>query len=273
MSLLSIFPTLHDSFSHLATPATTPLNPYLPLPTTALSILLTTPTYLPSLPFPTSSALIHVLESTSSTPLIIRGEDVVLISRTNQEAYDHALLGLRLAAEGNVVYHYVASESSGSIDEISSDDLKSWLNSTSSPLLNGEEESLLKSYEAASLSLLKITRRAQRPFHAPSSSDADSIVLNFLPSTVSSPNIEVNLVSPLPIEKIKHSIAGKEVVILEGGSGKYGSVWAAVVPHFEGSVKSVLVGESADLSTIASLSAPISRLGKPAAAPALPASS
>jgi sulfite reductase (NADPH) hemoprotein beta-component len=101
------------------------LNPYLPLP--SAGNLLTNAAFLSTLPTPPAGTLINVLAADALTTL--RSEKAVaLISRTAQEAYDHSLLGLRLAQdEKAVVYHYISSEVEGAIEEVK--DVQGWLDS------------------------------------------------------------------------------------------------------------------------------------------------
>ena len=167
------------------------LNPYLPLP--SASTLFTDEAFVNSLPPPPSASVVHVFGAqTISTP---RSDDtLVLISREAQEAYDHALVALKVARSGSTVYHYIGESAlNGSVSELS--DVESWLDASDSPALNGagEErdvaEEVIHRYEAAALSLLKLTRRAQRPF-VHRSAESSKIVLNFLPSSSSSESTE-----------------------------------------------------------------------------------
>lgn len=262
----------------------TRLNPYLPLP--SKSNLYTNSTFLPSLTSAPPGSVIHVLEADS---IIDPRSDsaVVLISRTAQEGYDHALLGSKVAKEGGVVYHFIsASALEGEL--VTMDDVEGWLEEPASPLLNGHhhvngdghvngdsEESipdkLLHSYEAASLSLLKHTRRAQRPF-VPHNASSSKLVLNFLPTSLPSNvnSLDISLASPLPREKIRHAAKPNEsVVVVEGGSGKFGVGWVSVVDALDGMeipIQSVLIGKVSNLESelgwaLASKQ-PITRIGK-----------
>ena len=264
MSLLAALSTLPYPYYHHPIPSLTPppasskLNPYLPLPTH--SALFTTPTFLPSLPPPAagSGSVIHVLSAAPSTTPPSNGT-LVLLSRVSQEAYDHALLALRLAREGTVVYHLVSEEAlGGDIDELG--DVAGWLESSSVNGLSdtdGEKEddkdtTIVHAYEAASLSLLKATRRAQRPFTHHSSGSSSRLIISFLPTPIDVGNVlDMSLASPLPRDKLRHAAKGAEsIVVIEGGSGKFGQAWARVVDALEGEdyfIRSVLVA-SADLS-------------------------
>jgi sulfite reductase (NADPH) hemoprotein beta-component len=227
---------------------------------------------------------VHVFGAqTISTP---RSNDtLVLISREAQEAYDHALIALKVARSGSTVYHYIGESAlSGSVSELP--EVDSWLDATASPALSGtgEErdaaEEVIHRYEAAALSLLKLTRRAQRPF-VHRSAESSKIVLNFLPSSSSALDnqnvLDISVASPLPRDKIRHAVKGnEEVVVLEGGSSKWGPSWAAVVDALEGleyPIRSILVGSNADIAGALSSSAPISRTGSPIPAPTIPSTS
>ncbi|RSH80210.1 hypothetical protein EHS25_007220 [Saitozyma podzolica] len=257
------------------------LNPYLPLP--SAGNLLTNAAFLSTLPTPPAGTLINVLAADALATL--RSEKAVaLISRTAQEAYDHALLGLRLAQdEKAVVYHYISSEVEGAIEEVK--DVQGWLDSAlGSPNLNGHcdcvdadtaiAQALLKAYNAASLSLLKLTRRAQRPFtdhHCESS----RLVINYLPSSISADNVlDVSLATPAPRDKLRHAAESvNEVIVVEAGSGKYGTAWASVVDALDGlaaPVRSILVGanaSSAEITGAISATALVTRIGAALAAP------
>ena len=258
------------------------LNPYLPLP--SASTLFTDETFVSSLPPPPAASVVHVFGAqTISTP---RSNDtLVLISREAQEAYDHALIALKVARSGSTVYHYIGESAlSGSVSELP--EVDSWLDATASPALSGtgEErdaaEEVIHRYEAAALSLLKLTRRAQRPF-VHRSAESAKIVLNFLPSSSSALDnqnvLDISVASPLPRDKIRHAVKGnEEVVVLEGGSSKWGPSWAAVVDALEGleyPIRSILVGSNADIAGALSSSAPISRTGSPIPAPTIPSTS
>lgn len=207
----------------------------------------------------------------------------MLISREAQEGYDHALLGLRVAKDHQVpVYHFIAESAlEGSVSQVT--DARAWLDGQlSSPLLNGDHEGpidevLRKAYDATSLSLLKLTRRAQKPF-THRQAESSRLVVNFLPSSLDSENVlDVALASPMPTDKIVSAAAGKDIVVVEGGSGKYGSAWASVVDSLDDQpVRSVLVGQEADAAAITSAiasTAPISRVGKPIISASIPSSS
>ncbi|ORY35778.1 hypothetical protein BCR39DRAFT_32499 [Naematelia encephala] len=289
MTLLSTLASLPStSYAHpIPSPpeGLTRLNPYLPLP--AGSTLFTDGTFLQTLPTPSAGSIVHVVSA--STVSIPRSDDaVVLISRTSQQGYDHALLGLAVAREGGIVYHFIAKAAlSGEVLTI--DDVEGWLSQPASPVLNGHAngdasetpaEKLLAKYEAASLSLLKTARRAQRPFihhHAESS----KLVINFLPTSIPGVNsLDIALASPLPRDKIRH--AGKpndEVIVVEAGSTKFGPAWASTVEALEGlevPVRSVLVGKVDDVAEIKAAiegTSPIARVGSPLPTPSVPSTS
>ncbi len=102
-----------------------------------------------------------------------------LISRSAQEAYDHALLARRLARDRHaVVYHYIAKEAEqGDVQDVQ--DVDAWLQTgLSTPPLNGNAngqangatdpvdepaQQLLKTFDSAALALLKLTRRHRSP--------------------------------------------------------------------------------------------------------------
>lgn len=248
------------------------LNPYLPLPKD--SQLLTNSTFLPSLPS-ASSGVVHVLGAESAqAPRSPKA--VTLISRTAQEAYDHAIIAQRLAKSNDViVYHFVAPAAlDGKVEEVDASKLFS-----SSPLeLEGDfSEALPKAFDAASLEVLKLTRRAQPVLSG--SAEGDRAVLNFLPTSLKAKGVvDIVLASPLNGQKVA-AVKAKEVVVVEGGNGKYGSAWAAVVDALDGqeaTIRSVLVASPKSIgqldAAIAS-SAPVSRIGSPSAIPEIPSSS
>ena len=163
-----------------------------------------------------------------------------MISRTSQEAYDHAVLALRLANEGTIIYHLTSSSVlNGSIEEIN--DVEEWLKSSSVNGLANEdgtethEDTLIHAYELASLSLLKHTRRAQRSFisHMGSSS---KLIINFAPTSLPVDNVlDITLASPLPRDKLRHASKGAaEIIVVERGSGRFGQAWASVVDALDG---------------------------------------
>ena len=266
------------------------LNPYVPLP--ANSTLFTNSSFLPSLPANISHSIIHVLGAESiGSPR----DGVILVSRSAQEGYDHALLGLRLARDGSVVWHFVSSDAlEGAVDELA--DVEAWLaEPTSSRQANGHvgadangsseevenpEEALLHAYETASLSLLKLTRRAQRPFthHTASSS---RLIINFLPTSLSADNVlDISLAAPLPGDKIRHAVKGYEsIVVVEGGSGKYGHAWASIVDVLGGMdypIRSVLVASLNDLADLPSAldsDSSITHIGESPASLSIPSNS
>lgn len=260
------------------------LNPYLPLPTADLpTSLLTDNTYLPSLPR-TTYGVVHVLGAEIVNPPR-SDRSLVIISRSAQEAYDHALLGLKVAKDGKVaVYHFVApSALEGTVSELP--EARAWLDGEiASPKFNGDhtgdsDDELRKAYDASSLSLLKLTRRAQRPF-THRSAESSSLVVNFLASSIEAENVlDIALVSPLPKDKIASAAKGKQVVVVEGGSGKFGAAWASVVDALEGedsTTRSVLVGSgvsSSEISSAITSESPISRLGNEIVSASIPSSS
>ncbi|WRT70113.1 sulfite reductase (NADPH) hemoprotein, beta-component [Kwoniella shivajii] len=270
------------SYHHpIATPpsSSTKLNPYLPLPQASGSttVLYTNTTFLPSVPSASlRRTVIHVIGAEEVvTPRAAKS--LSLISRSAQEAYDHSLLALRLAQdEEALIYHFIATGLDGSVQEI--EDAKSWLseplgspNPANGNVEGDEVDELLSAYEAVSLALLKLTRRAQRPF-IHHKADSSKLIVNFLPSSVEADNvIDIVLAVPAPKEKLRSSLSGvQEVVVVEGGNGKYGSGWASVVDALEGSdvnIRSVLVGgntSSSEISSSLNSSTQIIRLGKPA---------
>ncbi|WVF72908.1 sulfite reductase (NADPH) hemoprotein, beta-component [Kwoniella sp. CBS 6097] len=279
LSAISSLPS--TSYSHPI--ATIPsgsikLNPYLPIPQSsgAATVLFTNPTFLPSVPTASlTRTVVQVLDAEEVvTPRAAKA--VSLISRSAQEAYDHSLLALRLAQDEDVlVYHFISSSLEGSVQQV--DDAEKWL---SEPLgspnpANGDsektevEEELLAAYEAISLSLLKLTRRAQRPF-VHHKAESSRLIVNFLPSAIEIENVlDLALAIPAPKEKLRSSVSGvQEVVVVEGGNGKYGNGWASVVDALEGTdlnVRSVLVGGGvsfSDITTAITGSAPVARLGQ-----------
>ncbi|TYJ52896.1 sulfite reductase (NADPH) hemoprotein, beta-component [Cryptococcus floricola] len=279
LAALSSIPSTSYSHPIEAPPANAhKLNPYLPLPaSTSPTVLFTNATFLHSIP--TSSlnkTVVHVFDAEEIVSP--KGANAVsLISRSAQGAYDHALLALRLAQdEDAVVYHFIPSGLEGEIQE--AEDVSAWLSgSLGTPkIAQGEEAEvssearLATAFDAISLSLLKFTRRPQRPF-IHNKAESSRLVVNFLPSAVEAENVvEVVLAIPAPKEKLSSSLAGvKEVVVVEAGSGKYGPSWASVVDALEESdvsIRSVLVGASASSSEITSAisgEAPITRVGKP----------
>jgi len=286
MSLLTSLANLPStSYSHPISSrpeSSQKLNPYLPLP--SASTLFTDETFIGSLPPASASSVIHVLGA--QTISIPRGDDkLVLISREAQEAYDHALVALKVARSGSTVYHFIGSSAlEGSVQELS--EVESWLDTHDSPALNGQSdeerdaaEEVVHRYEAAALSLLKLTRRAQRPF-VPHSAESSRVIVNFLPSStdLSGQNVlDITVASPLPCDKIRHAVKGnEEVVVLEGGSGKWGASWAAIVDALDGMetpIRSVLVGSNGDVKSALSSSATISRTGSALAAPTIPSTS
>jgi sulfite reductase (NADPH) hemoprotein beta-component len=263
----------------------TKLNPYLPLPTSAAPpSLLTNTTFLPSLPR-TTYGVIHVLGAEVVNPPR-SDRSLVIISRSAQEAYDHGLLALRVAKDEKVVvYHFVApSALEGEVSEVT--DARAWLDGEiASPRL-GEKLShadevdgdLRKAYDLGSLSLLKITRRVQKPFEH-RSGESSKLVVNFLTSPVEGENVlDISLVNPLPKDKIASAAKGKEVVVVEGGDGKFGPAWASVVDALEGeeSPRSVLVGsavKSSDISSAINSGRHLSKLGKNIFSGSIPSSS
>jgi sulfite reductase (NADPH) hemoprotein beta-component len=191
--------------------------------------------------------------------VIPRGENVIaLISRTAQEGYDHALLAERVARENVGVYHFISSSAlEGSIEEVQ--EATKWIEGKDTPALNGfhhdetPSDHLVTLYEAASLSLLKITRRPQRAFvdHHEGSS---RLIINFLPITLDSQNVlDISLAHPLPRDKIRHAVRGAgEIVVVEAGEGKFGASWASVEDALEGldyDIRSVLVGSPSSVTS------------------------
>ena len=277
-------PTYTHPISSASSSSAIKLNPYLPLPTADHpASLLTDNTYLTSLPR-TTCGVVHVLGAEIINPPR-SDRSLVIISRSAQEAYDHALLGLRVAKEEKVaVYHFVAASAlDGSVSELP--EAKAWLDGAiETPKIHDEandspDDHLRHSYDAGSLSLLKLTRRVQRPF-THRSAESDKLVINFLASSVEGDNVlDISLVNPLPKEKIASAAKGKQVVVVEGGSDKFGSAWASVVDALEGeesTARSVLVGSGVSSSEIASAvssDSPVSRLGKKVATTSIPSSS
>jgi sulfite reductase (NADPH) hemoprotein beta-component len=173
------------------------------------------------------------------------------------------------------VFHYIApSALEGEVAEVT--DARAWLDGEiASPKLNGngdhagEAHDLRKAYDLSSLSLLKITRRVQKPFEH-RSGESSKLVINFITRPVEGDNVlDISLVHPLPKEKIASAAKGKQVVVVEGGDGKFGSAWASVVDALEGeesTVRSVLVGSGASTEELASAVASESqyaKIGKP----------
>jgi len=248
----------------------TKLNPYLPLPTSAS--LLTNTTYLASLPR-TTQGVIHILGAKTVSPPR-SNRSLVIISRSAQEAYDHGLIALRVAKDEKVVvYHFIApSALDGTVSEVT--DARAWLDGEiASPKLNGHSDEgeldghLRNSYEITSLSLLKVTRRVQKPFEH-RSGESSKLVINFTTSAIESENVlDISLVSPLPKDKIASAAKGKDVVVVEGGDGKFGAAWASVVDALEESTpRSILVGSgvsSSEISSAIASDSPISKIGKP----------
>ena len=287
MSLLSALSHLPSSSSYSHPIASRPegsqkLNPYLPLP--ASSTLFTDDKFIASLPSPPSSSVVHVLGA--ETVSVPKAENsLVLISRDAQEAYDHALLALKVARSGTSVFHYIGSTAlTGSVQELA--EAESWLESPVSPLLSGATdetdvaEEVLGRYEAAALSLLKLTRRAQRPF-THRSAESSKLILNFLPSTSTALEgqnvLDISVASPLPRDKVRHAVKGNDgIVVLEGGNGKFGVFWATIVEVLDGMefpIRSILSGPNGDIAGALESSAPISRTGTAAASPSIPSTS
>lgn len=291
MSLLAALQNLaSESYSHpiSSSPAgSSKLNPYLPLP--SASTLFTDSALLASLPSSPSSSVIHVIAGEAISPP--KGDkNLVLISRSAQDAYDHALIAHKVAQVGPTVYHYVgASALEGSVQELA--DAQEWLSAPSSPVLNGNgqvngnsqdetSEEIVHAYEAAALSLLKHARRAQRPF-VHHSAESKRIVLNFLPTSTSALSgenvLEISVASPLPKDKIRHAVRGnEEIVVLEAGSSKYGSAWASVVDALDGldyPIRSILVGSNPDIPSALASTSQVSRTGTTSSAPSIPNSS
>ncbi|WWC72118.1 sulfite reductase (NADPH) hemoprotein, beta-component [Kwoniella pini CBS 10737] len=284
-SLLSAISSLPSTSYHhpIATvpSGSTKLNPYLPIPQASGSttVLFTNPTFLPSIPSASlKRTVVQVIDAEEvTTPRA--SKSLSLISRSAQEAYDHSLLALRLAQdEDALVYHFIASGLGGSVQEV--EDAQSWLSgdlgspNPANGHANGETEAadeLLSAYEAICLSLLKLTRRAQRSF-VHRKAESSRLIVNFLPTTLEADNvIDVVLAIPAPKEKLRSSLTGvQEVIVVEGGNGKYGSGWASVVDALEGAdvnIKSVLVTgnvPASELTSAIQTSAPITRLGKTA---------
>lgn len=278
-------PTYTHPISSSASSSAIKLNPYLPLPTADLpASLLTDNTYLTSLPRTTYS-VVHVLGAEIVNPPR-SDRSLVIISRSAQEAYDHALLGLKVAKDEKVaVYHFVAASAlEGEVSELP--EARAWLDGEiASPKINLDQaddtpdDHLRHSYDAGSLSLLKLTRRVQRPF-THRSSESDKLVINFTASSIEGDNVlDISLVNPLPKEKIASAAKGKQVVVVEGGSDKFGSAWASVVDALEGedsTARSVLVGSgvsSSEITSAVSSESPVSRLGKEVVTTSIPSSS
>lgn len=164
------------------------LNPYLPLPQSSTpTVLFTNANLLHSLPTASlSRTVVHVFDAEEIvTP---KGANAVsLISRSSQGAYDHALLSLRLAQDTDaVVYHFIPSGLEGEIRTL--EDAPTWLSGPcdAPKLSNGDgaepsaEAKLIAAYESINLSLLKLTRRPQRPF-IHNKAESSRLVVNFLP--------------------------------------------------------------------------------------------
>ena len=256
------------SFTHPipSAPAATRLNPYLPL--AAASQLFTNVAYLSTLPAPPAGSVVHVIGADH----LVQVQGAVIISRSAQEAYDHAVLAAKLAQrEKVVVYHYIATLE-GSASPI--DDSEAWINSSDTPV-HAESSDLFRAYEAISLSLLKQTRRVQKPFDH-KTSDSDRLVVNFLPYQVEADNvIDISLASPLPDRLRFASQKAAEVVVVEGGSGKFGLAWSAVVDALDGlscNIRSVLVASKGDITGAIQSSAQISRIGTATPATVSPSS-
>lgn len=277
MSLVAALARLSATVAHPvqgAPESASPLNPYLPLP--ADSSLFTNSVFLPSLPQPTAGAVIHVLGSeTANAPRFPRS--VALISRSAQEAYDHAILALRLAKDVDaVVYHFIASAAlSGPVTEV---DATSYLAEAARSQEGEFDEQLTRAFEAETLGLLKLTRRAQRPFTQPGEA-AQRVVLNFLPIEIETPGVlNMALASPVPREKLR-TLKAREFVVVEAGTGKYGPAWAAVVDATEGldvAVRSILVASPkalGEFNKALDSGAPLARIGSPTPLPDIPSDS
>lgn len=282
MSVVAALARLSDTVHHPidnAPSTSAPLNPYLPLP--ANTALLTNPTFLPSLPSPAGGSVVYVLGAEgAAAPRSPR--TVILISRTSQEAYDHALLSLRLAKQTNaVVYNFVAPAAlTGEVSEVAAKDVEAFTSAAAETEATDAEfdDVLVKAFDHASLELLKITRRPQRAL-AQKASEGDRVVLNFLPAELKASNVvDIALAAPLPADKLK-ALNGREFVVVEASTAKYGPAWAGVVTALEGQdavVRSILVATPSALGelekTLASGS-PLARVGTPAPLPEIPSSS
>ncbi|KAL7421841.1 Sulfite reductase [NADPH] subunit beta [Cryptotrichosporon argae] len=281
-ALASLGPTYHHPIAS-APVASTSLNPYLPLP--ADGALLTTSTYLPSLPAPTAG-VVHILGATALARLPAP-TSAALISRTSQEAYDHALLSLRLARDLSIaVYHHVAPAAlSGDVSPL--ENAQQWLTAPlGTPMPNGDvpdwDDKIARAFDSVSLSLLKATRRVQRAFthHTPGAA-VETLVLNFTTSDLASENtIDIALAAPLPREKLRASIKfANRLAVVEAGSAKFGTAWASIVDVAEDldvAVRSILVASPAAIGEVAGALAsdvPIVRLGEAEAADPIPSTS
>ena len=287
MSILSAIsslpaPAYHHPISQ-PPPKSTKLNPYVSLP--AHSTLLTNSTYFGSLPPVQAGSVVHILSAEAIIPPS-SDNSLVLISRTAQDAYDHALLAVRIAKEGPTVYHYVAATAlEGSFEILN--DLDSWFQVASVNGLEAEEQgeetrqdTILHAYEAASLSLLKATRRAQRPFIHNAVASSSKVVLNFLPISLPAYDVlDINLASPVPREKLRHAVKSfEQVVVVEAGSSKFGQGWVSMVDALEGldlPIRSILVASNGMSGIAAAIAddAPITRCGDPTVHPAIPSNS
>ncbi|RXK37924.1 sulfite reductase (NADPH) hemoprotein, beta-component [Tremella mesenterica] len=284
------------------------LNPYLPLPllssqsTTQVPTLITDATFLSSLPAPDRGLILVIGVTSLDLPYGHKG--FIIVSRNSQEAYDHSLLGLRLARD-KTVYHFISSQALGDVQEVESADLKDWLENSISTTPNGhingdsspnnqtsnaahqngivDTDALLEAYEQAALATLKITRRPQRPFPIPATSTS-KIVLNFLPYTLSSTDdtviLDIALASPISSDRLKRAVGqASAVVVVESSNGRYGTFWASIVDSLDGhttSIRSILVGSEVSSSAISEAitsNSPITRLGSPFTPPSIPTSS
>jgi sulfite reductase (NADPH) hemoprotein beta-component len=275
MSLIAALARLSATVHHPVEGVTAgdQLNPSLPL--ASGTQLLTDRTFLPSLPTPAGNVVVHVLNAESAAaPRVPRA--VTLISRTAQEAYDHALVALRIAKEANAnVFNFVAAGVEGEVAEVSQQEAEAFLAVSASD--ESDDAALLKAFEAASLELLKVTRRAQRALvpHG----EGERVVLNFLPGKLEAENVvDVALAQPVPADKLR-GLKGREFVVVEAASGKYGAAWASVVEALEGqdaSVRSVLVSapsQLGELKNVIASGAPLARVGSPKPLPEIPSSS
>ncbi|RSH82655.1 uncharacterized protein EHS24_007649 [Apiotrichum porosum] len=277
MSLVAALARLSATVAHPVTdkPASVEaLNPYLPL--ASGTSLLTSPVFLPSLPQPAGNAVVHVLGATSAAAPRA-AKNVTLISRSAQEAYDRALLALRLAKDvGAVVYHFIAPAAlEGEVAEV---DAEAYLAAPANSPEGEFDEALVKAFDAESLAILKLTRRAQRAL-TQTGEASGRVVINFLPTELSvGAVVDVALASPLAREKIR-ALKASEFVVVEAGAGKYGPAWAAVVDALEGldvAVRSVLVASASAVSELDSAlasGAPLVRVGSPAPVAEIPSTS
>ena len=285
MSLLTALSNLpcSSSYSHpISTPAekSAKLNPYLPLPTS--STLFTDDNFIASLPLPPTCSVIHIVGS--QVVVVPKGEgNLVLISREAQEAYDHALVALKVARSGSTVYHFIGSSAlEGNVQELS--EAESYLDAPLSPVNGNNEEDVteevLHKYEVASLSLLKLTRRPQRPL-VNRSAESNKVILNFLPSSSSALEgqkvIDISVASPLPSDKVRHAVKGnEEVIVLEGASPKFGPFWSTIIEALDGldyPIRSILSGPNGDIASALSSTSPITRTGSAAPTPSIPSTS